>query len=110
MDDEPTEAEIKKAMKYPRFQKIMKIILNLDKEWYFMVLTKQGVKLHSNFDLNQLKDTSSGQEPPQKRLTQIFLNKVQPHMVLYHQVILCNKILCPHKEPFNNFHLLKVLY
>ena len=32
MDDEPTKVEIKKAMKDPRFQKTMKMIINLDKE------------------------------------------------------------------------------
>ncbi len=52
MDDEPNEDKIKEAMKDSRFQKIMEIIWDLDKEWYFLVLALQGVKLPTDFDLN----------------------------------------------------------
>ena len=68
MDDEIIEKDIKEAMKAPRLQKTMDKILSLDKERYFLTLAQQGVRFPSDFDLNQLRNTtntqgSSQQEP-----------------------------------------------
>ena len=36
-------------------------ILNLDKERYFLTLAQEGVKLPTDFDVNQLRNTSRNQ-------------------------------------------------
>ena len=69
IDDEPTEKDIKKAMKDPKFQKIMDKILNLDKERYLHTLAQHGVKLSSDFDVNQLRNTTNTQGSPQQEHT-----------------------------------------
>lgn len=47
----------------------MEKLLDLDKEWYFIVLVRQSVKLPTTFYLSQLWTTSSDQGHPQLRLT-----------------------------------------
>ena len=59
MDDEPTEKDIKEVMKDPRFQKTMDKILSLDNKRYFLTLAQQGVRLPSDFDVNQLNNTTN---------------------------------------------------
>ena len=68
LDDKPIEYDIKEAIKYLRFQKTMEKRLDLI-EWYFLILAQQGVKLPTDFDLNQLRNTSSDQGHPQQALT-----------------------------------------
>ena len=64
MDVELAQYEIKEAMTNPRFQNTVENIFDLDKERYFLILVQQGVKLPTNFDITQLRNTSSEQGYP----------------------------------------------
>ena len=63
-------------MKDLKFQNTMDKILSLDKERYFLTLAQQGVKLPSDFDVNQLRNTTKTQGSSQKEpLIPYFLGK-----------------------------------
>ena len=94
MYDEPIEEDIREAMKDSRFQKTMERILGLDKEWYFLRLSQQGVKLPIHFDLNKLRNMPIDQDPFQQGSTS------QGHLLSSDPF---NKPIYIYKDPFKKF-------